>query len=189
MNSIVKMGGTLFAFSAVAALLLAGTNEITKPIIEQRDLQANNEARTQVLPGSKDFKEIDKSEYSSANAPTVKEVFQGIDGSNEIGYTIKTSPKGYGGDIELTIGISKDGKIMGVNVGNNTETPGLGAKAADPAFKDQYKGKEVSTPIEVEKSGVASGNKVKAISGATITSNAVTDGVNEAIEIYNAVNK
>ena len=188
MNSMIKVGGTLLAFSAAAALLLAGTNQLTAPVIEQRNIAASNAARKEVLPVAKDFKQVDAAKYSSAGASTVTEVFEGTDGSNTVGYTIKANPSGYGGAVELTIGINKDGKIMGVSVGNNTETPGLGAKAADPAFNGQYKGKEAK-PLEVIKSGSPADNQIKAISGATITSKAVTDGVNEAIQVFEAVNK
>lgn len=188
MNSIVKTAGTLFGFCAVAALLLAGTNEMTAPIIAQRNADASKAARIAVLPGAKDFKEVNPSEYKSAGAATVGEVFEGLDGSNEVGYTIKSEPSGYGGKIELTIGIGKDGKITGVNVGNNSETPGLGAKSQEPAFYGQYKGKEAKE-LEVIKSGNPSGNQIKAISGATITSKAVTSGVNDAIKVFDVLNK
>lgn len=188
MNSMFKIGGTLLAFCAVSALLLAGTDQITAPVIEQRNEKANNEARVQVLPEAKDFKEVDNSSYKSAGVETISEVFEGANGSDEIGYTIKSKPSGYGGEIELTIGINKDGKITGVNVGNNTETPGLGAKAADPAFNGQYKGKEAKE-LEVIKSGSPGENQIKAISGATITSKAVTNGVNDAIKVFDALNK
>lgn len=188
MNSMVKIGGTLFGFTAVAALLLAGTNQITAPVIEQRNEKANNEARIEVLPGANEFNQVEPSEYKSAGATTVEEVFEGVNGSNEVGYTIKSQPSGYGGGIELTIGISKDGKITGVNVGNNSETPGLGAKSKDPAFTGQYKGKEAKE-LEVIKSGTPKDNQIKAISGATITSKAVTSGVNDAIKVFDVLNK
>lgn len=188
MNSMFKIGGTLFVFCAVSALLLAGTDQITAPVIEQRNEKANNEARVQVLPEAKDFKEVDNSSYKSAGVDTISEVFEGANGSDEIGYTIKSKPSGYGGEIELTIGISKDGKITGVNVGNNSETPGLGAKATDPAFHGQYNDKDAKE-LEVIKSGSPGENQIKAISGATITSKAVTNGVNDAIKVFDALNK
>ncbi|WAW14304.1 RnfABCDGE type electron transport complex subunit G [Peptostreptococcus equinus] len=182
MNSMAKIGGTLLAFSAVAALLLAGTNQMTAPTIEQRNLAASNQARMQVLPSAKEFKKIDASKYKSAGVSTVSEVYQGDDG----GFTVKAAPGGYGGPVEITIGIAKDGKITGVAIGNNTETPGLGAKAADPVFNGQYKGK-AAKEIKVIKSGTPKDNEIKAISGATITSKAVTSGVNEAIKVFDVL--
>ena len=95
-----------------------------------------------------------------------------------IGYTIKTSPKGYGGAVEVMVGISTDGKITGVDIGNHSETPGLGSKASDPAFKDQYLDKDVANSLLVVKGSVNNDNEISAISGATITSNGVTSGEN-----------
>lgn len=188
MNSAVKIGGTLFAFSAIAALLLAGTNQITSPIIEQLNIKSNNEARMEVIPQAKDFKEVAADKYKEANPTTVSEVYEAADGSNTVGYTVKVNPSGYGGTVEVTVGISTEGKITGVKIGNNSETPGLGAKSQEPEFYEQYKGKDAKT-LEVVKSGSAGENQIKAISGATITSNAVTSGVNEAIQVFDVLNK
>ena len=102
-----------------------------------------------------------------------------------IGYTIKTSSKGYGGAIELMVGISKDSKITGVEIGNHSETPGLGSKATEPMFKNQYVDKDVSNSLLVVKGSANNDNEISAISGATITSNGVTSGVNAAMKIYN----
>lgn len=188
MNSLIKLGGTLFAFCAIAALFLAGTNEITAPIIAKRNEVANNQARIDVLPGAKEFKKIESDKYKDAGASTVTEVFEGDASGKKVGYTIKSTPSGYGGPIELTIGISEDGKITGVNVGNSNETPGLGAKAKELAFNGQYKGKEAKA-LEVIKAGNPTGNQIKAISGATITSKAVTSGVNDAIKVFESLKK
>lgn len=181
---MAKIGATLFLFSAIAAGLLAGTNQMTAPTIERRNIAASNKARMEVLPSAKEFKKVDEAKYKSAGAETVAEVYQGDDG----GYTVKAAPGGYGGPIELTIGISKDGKVTGVAVGNNTETPGLGAKAADPEFNGQYKDK-AAKEMKVIKSGTPKDNEIKAISGATITSKAVTSGVNDAIKVFDVLNK
>lgn len=186
--SMFKMGGTLFCFCAVSALLLAGFNQMTAPVIAQRTEKANNEARMQVLPQAKEFKAVDEAKIKAAGIDTVTEVFEGIEGSDVVGYTIKSNPKGYGGPIALTIGIDKEGKITGVNVGDNQETPGLGAKATEDSFKGQYTGKEAK-PLEVLKSGSPAENQIKAISGATITSKAVTSGVNDAITVFDTLNK
>ena len=119
------------------------------------------------------------------NSDIVLEVYEGIKDGQVIGYTIKTSSKGYGGAIELMVGISKDGKITGVEIGNHSETPGLGSKATEPMFKNQYVDKDVSNSLLVVKGSANNDNEISAISGATITSNGVTSGVNAAMKIYN----
>ena len=180
MKDILKLGITLFAICAVAALVLGVTNNITAPVIEERNIQASNEARKIVLSEADEFKELD-----GMNSDIVLEVYEGIKDGQVIGYTIKTSSKGYGGVIELMVGISKDSKITGVEIGNHTETPGLGSKATEPMFKNQYVDKDVSNSLLVVKGSANNDNEISAISGATITSNGVTSGVNAAMKIYN----
>lgn len=186
MNSIAKLGATLFAICAVAALALGFTNKITAPIIEERNIQANNESRQIVLPNANEFKKMDDSVFNQTSVKDlVAEVYEGLDGSEVIGYTVKTLPKGYGGEIEIIVGFSKDGKITGINIGSMSETPGLGSKAAEPTFKDQFNDKAANT-LSVVKGKVSNETDIQAISGATITSTAVTNGVNAAIEVYNS---
>lgn len=180
MKDILKLGVTLFAICAVAALVLGVTNNITAPVIEERNIQASNEARKIVLSEADEFKELD-----GMNSDIVLEVYEGIKDGQVIGYTIKTSSKGYGGAIELMVGISKDSKITGVEIGNHSETPGLGSKATEPMFKNQYVDKDVLNSLLVVKGSTNNDNEISAISGATITSNGVTNGVNAAMKIYN----
>lgn len=180
MKDILKLGVTLFAICEVAALVLGVTNNITAPVIEERNIQASNEARKIVLSEADEFKELD-----GMNSDIVLEVYEGIKDGQVIGYTIKTSSKGYGGAIELMVGISKDGKITGVEIGNHSETPGLGSKATEPMFKNQYVDKDVLNSLLVVKGSTNNDNEISAISGATITSNGVTNGVNAAMKIYN----
>lgn len=179
MKDIFKLGSILFLICAVAALLLSVTNNITEPVIKERNIQANNESRKEVLKEAEEFKQLD-----NVKANLVEEVYQGLKGNEVVGYTIKTAPKGYGGKVEVMIGISKDGKITGVKVGNHSETPGLGSKASEPTFKDQFNGKSTEKPLMVVKGSASNDNDIAAISGATITSNAVTSGVNAAINLY-----
>ncbi len=180
MKDILKLGVTLFAICAVAALVLGVTNNITAPIIEKRNIQASNESRQIVLSDANEFKQLE-----GINSDIVVEVYEGLKDGEVIGYTIKTSPKGYGGAVEVMVGISTDGKITGVDIGNHSETPGLGSKAAEPAFKEQYLNKDVANSLLVVKGSTSNDNEISAISGATITSNGVTSGVNAAMKIYN----
>lgn len=82
------------------------------------------------------------------------------------------------------VGITADGNISGVKIGNHSETPGLGSKASEPTFKDQFKGKGTDKSLTVVKGNASNDNDIAAISGATITSKAVTSGVNAAIDLY-----
>ncbi|QZY56593.1 RnfABCDGE type electron transport complex subunit G [Crassaminicella profunda] len=182
MKEIAKLGMILFIIAAVAATILGYTNDITKGPIEEQMIQANTKARQIVLSDATDFEEVEKSEYEGYE--NIVEVYKGLKDGEVVGYTIKTNPNGYGGAVEVMIGLGTDEVITGVNIGNHSETPGLGAKASGE-FKDQYNGKSTNTDVNVIKSGTPKDNEVMAISGATITSKAVTKGVNSALKLFN----
>ncbi len=185
MSKTIKVVGTLFVICIVAAACLALTNQVTAPIIKNRDIQANNELRQMVLPEAKEFKQIDAKGFKADKGGLTQEVYEGSNGGKVVGYTIKTQPSGYGGKFDMIIGISKDGKITGVDMANMQETAGLGAKAADEDFKGQYKGKGTDKDLVVAKGSAKGDNEILAISGATITSTATVNGVNAAIEVFN----
>ena len=185
-KDMFKLGLNLLIISAVAALLLALTNSVTASTIAQRNEQANAEARKLVLESAQDFEQVKDAKTDNSKGVEVSEIYEAKDASgNTVGYTLKVLPSGYGGTIELMVGIdSANGQVSGINVVSNSETAGLGAKATDPEFSDQYKGKPLEE-LSVLKNGTPGDTEIKAISGATITSTAVTNGVDAAIEVYN----
>ena len=185
-KDMFKLGLNLLIISAVAALLLALTNSVTASTIAQRNEQANAEARKLVLESAQDFEEVKDAKTDNSKGVEVSEIYEAKDASgNTVGYTLKVLPSGYGGTIELMVGIdSAKGQVSGINVVSNSETAGLGAKSTDPEFSDQYKGKPLEE-LSVLKNGTPGDAEIKAISGATITSTAVTNGVDAAIEVYN----
>lgn len=184
MKEISRLGIILLIITSISAVVLGFTNQVTLPAIQAQAEKAGNEARAEILPAAKQFRLVEGQDFG----PVVSEVYEGLD-QEVVGYTIKTIPtSGYGGAIEVTVGISIDGNITGVNIGNHAETPGLGAKASGE-FKDQYSGKTGEKALEVIKSGEPADNQIVAISGATITSKAVTEGVNEALRIYSEILK
>ena len=185
-KDMFKLGLNLLIISAVAALLLALTNSVTASTIAQRNEQANAEARKLVLESAQDFEQVKDVKTDNSKGVEVSEIYEAKDASgNTVGYTLKVLPSCYGGTIELMVGIdSAKGQVSGINVVSNSETAGLGAKATNPEFSDQYKGKPLEE-LSVLKNGTPGDTEIKAISGATITSTAVTNGVDAAIEVYN----
>lgn len=187
MKEIMKLGALLLLICFVAATLLAVTNDVTYPkIMEQREL-ANEKSRKEVLPNAEVFEALDDASFEKiqANNEFVSEVFIGKVGDEVVGYVVKSLPKGYGGTIQIFTGLTVDGELAGVRMGSaHQETPGLGAKAETPDFYEQYNGMKTSTPIGVSKTS-QSETEIQAISGATITSSAVTAGVNYAIDAIN----
>jgi electron transport complex protein RnfG len=117
----------------------------------------------------------------------VNEVVVANAGSELKGYVITTTTHdGYSGDIQVSIGIAADGTVKGIEMLSIAETAGLGMNANTPEFKAQYAEKLVDA-FAVTKTGAAADNEIDAISGATITSNAVTNAVNTAIVYFNNV--
>ncbi len=189
MKEIMKLGIILLFICAVSAVLLAFTNGATiDKILEQRAIASEND-RKAVLPTADTFKELDADQFAplADEFDKIMEVYVGYEGETVVGYVIKTAPGGYGGAIEITTGLYNDGTIGGVRMGSNhQETPGLGAKAALPEFYDQYNGMDALAGISVVKATPGE-NQILAISGATITSDAVTTGVNMATDIFESL--
>lgn len=180
----VKMSIKLFIITVVAALALGITHAVTEEPIRLQNEQVSLEARKAVLPDAEEFVQVDLSEYRE-EYPKVVEAYQGKSGEDTVGYVFKVVTKGYGGDVELFVGIdSKEDKVKNVNIISHNETPGLGAKAAEPDFLGQYSGKPVGSPLTVVRGSATQDTQIEAITGATITSKAVTDGVNSAVELY-----
>ncbi len=188
MREIIKLGLILFIITAIAATLLAFANDATSELIAQVQEQESNKARQEVLPSAEKFTLLNESELNAIVLENnrIKEIYIGKNSADElVGYTIKTTASGYGGNIEVITGISADGNVTGMKVVSHSETPGLGANAAKPEFQAQFVGKSTSSNISVVKSA-PSDSEIQAISGATITSKAVSNGVNIAIDVFNS---
>ncbi len=171
---------SLFLICLVVAFLLAGTNELTKEPIAQFQEQKADEAKLQVCPYAVNF-----DGQEETDVPV--ELYRGFDESgNLVGYAIPSSHKGYGGEIEIMVGISIDGEITGVNILSINETPGLGMNATKENFRNQFLG-EVPDGGFSAKSEDASKRKIDALTGATITSEAVSQAVNKAIDVYRSL--
>lgn len=177
-NAIVRMGLVLLLVCAAAGLLLGLVYESTKDLIADKKESVNQAAYQKVLP---DAGELTKLEIPQSEQADILEVYEA-----QNGYAIKIMAKGYAGDdLEMAVGIDKDGIVTGVTIISHAETPGLGAKASEEAFLDQYKGKTVETDLTVTKTGAVSETEIDAITGATKTTNGVTAGVNRAFMYYN----
>ena len=166
--AVAKPTLILTAICTIVTLLLAMTNMLTTDKIAANAAQKAADSRKKVL-AAQDYKQLDKdgAVYGAYDA----------DG-NLIGVVITTQSSGYGGKIEVMTGIKPNGEVSGVNILSMEETPGLGAKGKEDSFLKQYKGFDRSN-LAVSKDG----GEINALSGATITSRAITKAVNEAIEI------
>ncbi|SNX53142.1 RnfABCDGE type electron transport complex subunit G [Thermoanaerobacterium sp. RBIITD] len=196
-NDILKTGITLLLITGIAAIVLGFFNYITeKPIAKQKE-NTNMEAMKAVLKADQ-YTKIDLSKYNfkfdtsgdpklSPDPKLIEEINEGKSGGNVSGYVIKVAPQGFSGPVEEMIGIDKEGKITGITIVNQSETPGLGAKSIDPNWNRQYKDKKTDKDLTVVKTAPSQDNQIQAITGATITSKAVTKGVNTAIEAFKVI--
>lgn len=180
---MVKLALILFAITAVVALLLSTVNEMTKgPIAAQKEA-AFNSAMSKVLPAESYDKLENISDYKLDE--TVREIYIANNANNQVGYCVKTAPRGFGGEISMIVGVDMDGKVTQVNVVGMTETPGLGTKAKDEKFLSQFTGK--GDDVAVTTSTSPKGNEISAVTGATISSKAVTAGVQAALGAVNTI--
>ena len=193
MNKIVKNTLILTAITVVSGLLLGIVYNVTKEPIAQAQENTKQEAYMAVLTDASSFETVDFDAESALSllsengytSDTITEVAEGKDDSGEtIGYVISVqSSEAYDGTLDLSVGIGSDGTVKGVEMLSISETAGLGMKADEAEFKDQYKDKNVES-FSVTKTGEDGDNMIDAISGATITSNAVTNAVNSALVYY-----
>ena len=188
-KEIIKVGAILFVITALAAAVLGFVNSKTAPLIAENNVIKEQTALKAVMPDATWFEEVDywHDDYvgfdgisligMEGEANVVKAYYAATD-KEPVGVIVITETTGYDVGIQTVTGVDEDLKVTGVEIISMNETPGLGAKASDASFRSQYTGK--SGNIGVSKSG-ATDTDIQAISGATKTSNGVTEGVNTAL--------
>lgn len=194
MKEMMKNTGILLAITLIAGLLLGLVYQVTKEPIAEQEAKAKQEACQEVFADAASFEAVelaapDASSWSGEGygQETIDEVMMASDSAGSVlGYVVTvTTKEGYGGDIQFTMGIRLDGTVNGISLLSISETAGLGMRA-DEVLKPQFAGKQVEK-FEYTKSGAASDSQIDAISGATITTNAVTNGVNAGLYYFQTV--
>ena len=195
MNKIIKNTIILTVITLVSGVALGAVYEITKAPIANAQEEAKQEAYKQVFEDADSFDdlEVDAKEAAEAvkaagvdDGAEINEAVEAKQGGETIGYVITaTDPNGYGGDIQVSVGIQNDGTVNGIAILSINETAGLGMKASEPEFYEQYSGKQTDH-FYVSKDG-GEGEQIDAISGATITTRAVTGAVNASLGYYQNV--
>ena len=185
MNKIVKNAFVLMAFSLVLGFVLGAVYKITEGPIAEATLRKEMEAYKVVFENADTFKEItvdaaaaEKVMADGSFPDTINKAFEAVDASgNKIGYVVQLTTKdGYSGGIVMVVGITVDGVVNGYSVTAHSETSGLGTKAFDPAYADQFKGVAADQV-----------SNIATISGATLTSTAVKNAINAAVAYANSL--
>ncbi len=192
----------LFIITLIAGILLGAVYMITKDRIAAASEQATNEAYKAVYQGA-DFESNDEltkkveafqseltagkkddDKFSYTDVQLMEARTASVDGS-QAGYVVKTSGKGYGGAVIITLGINNEGEVLGIQILDaSNETPGLGQNSTKEDWNGQYVGATADKTLDVVKDGSGSKDNgtINAISGATITSKAVTRAVNASLK-------
>ena len=168
---ILRLALTLLIITGCVAAALAGVNALTKPEIDRLNAEKTQKAIEAVLPGGYESQITDYADETKL----VSKVYKGANG-----YAFEVTPGGFDNTITMMVGIGNDGKVLGISIGSHTETAGLGAVAAAKTsageqFRGQFAGKSGSVAVDKD------GGEIGAITGATITSRAVCEGVNAAL--------
>lgn len=196
MNKIVKDAMLLTIITLIAGISLGFVYEITKNPIDVAKNNAKQKAYQSVFESADTFEEIKFNEEEAKailkKAGYEKDVIDGYASAldaqgKKIGYVISvTSQEGYAGDISFSIGVSMDGTVQGIEILSISETAGLGMKAKTPEFKGQFEGKAVEA-FKYTKDGAEEESEIDALSGATITTNAMTNGMNAGLAFFRSL--
>ena len=178
MKHILKPGLLLFVIAAVSTASLALTHNLTlEPIANQRR-RTQERTLQAVMPQATAFRI-----FSEESSGSIVRIFECLDGEDIIGYVAELASDGYSGSISMMVGFSKaENALTGMRIMKHSETPGLGDLAAKEQFYRGFDGRALE-PLRVAK-GTAGNNEIQAITAATITTRAVVDAVNEAIEWF-----
>lgn len=174
MNKYLRMVLVLIIISMFSGGVLALSYGITNPIILEQEKQAQERAVLRVIPGAVNIEMIEKEGIS---------FFIGKDDQGEKkGIAFKAQGIGFDGPIDIMVGYNpKEGKLLGIDILSMTETPGLGSRVAEEAFKNQFLGKSVEDSFTVKED-------VEIVTGATISSRGVAEGIkstlNQVLEIF-----
>ena len=169
-NNIFKIALNLILTCLVSGLIIGCVYYITGPIAKVKAEQMKQDSMRALVPDAEKFAEV----------PGEKDTYFAQKDGKTIAYVIPTEPKGYGGPIKLLTAVSFDGSVMDYTMLEHNETPGLGDNASKPKFRGQFKGKKLDH-LEVTKDPSKT-DLIQAMTGATISSRAVTRGVKEAVE-------
>jgi len=179
-NKIVKMVLVLSITGAVSGGILAQVFHFADPLIQENRKKELREAIFVVLSEAKDYTTLEK-----GNDKEKIVVYKGIDADGKlVGIAFIADGGGFQGNIRIMVGLSTDYlKLKGIKVLEQNETPGLGNRIKEPAFEDQFRGLEIKPKVEyIKYRKPEKPNQIQAITGATISSEAVVKNINNAVE-------
>lgn len=178
MKENFKLGAILLIITSIAGLLLGFANDLTKEAILENS-KLNKEDLKVIMPQAESIEDS-----GIAGTETVTEIFKAKNGSEEVGYVFKVTTKGFHGPVDLVVAISNEDVITGMKVMAHSETPGLGARIVEEEFRTRFNNLPTVEDIAMVKTAPAKDNEVSAITGATVSSNAIGSAVTDALRFY-----
>ena len=167
---ILRLTVTLLLITAVVAGLLGFVNYLTEDKIAAGQREKAKNAMQEVLPA-------ENYELLEASAEGINAVYR----ADDLGYVVDVTVNGFGGAINMMVGVDAEGRVAGVSIVSHSETASLGANCTREDFRSQFSGAEGTLAVTKD------GGSVEALTGATVTSRAVTSGVNLAVEFVKGV--
>jgi len=166
---IGKLTGTLLGICAVVALLLGIVNSLTEPVIRKMQEEKTAAAMAQVLAA-------DDYRAKTVSHENVSAMYEAVSGGEVVGHVVEVTTNGFGGAINMVVGVDMEGKVTGVSVIKDTETANLGTKVTrTQSVLDRFIG--LGGTITVN----SGENRFDGVTGATVSSKAVAEGVNTAL--------
>lgn len=170
---VLRLTLTLFLITTIVAGLLGLVNYVTADTIAEQIAQKAENAMRQVLEADS-YEPLDVPEESAVTAAYR---------AGDRGYVVRVAPNGFGGAIDMMVGVDVSGAVTGVAIVSQSETASLGANCTREDFRAQFTGKAGTLSVSKD------GGEIEALTGATVTSRAVTEGVNTALEFVQEVLK
>ena len=178
LKNIIIPTVALFVICLVCTLLLALANNVTAPLIADLAEKTEIESRMKVLGSATSFEEGKGDGFTYVTGLN--------DAKGVEGYVFVTTTKSYGGDLQVMTGVDTEGKVTGVEILSISDTAGLGMNAQKQEFRDEFEGRTSGLTVQ-KNTANPDNNEVLALTGATITSNAVAAAVNQALANYEAI--
>jgi electron transport complex protein RnfG len=168
-DSILKIGGNLAMTCILSGAVIAGTYAVTAPVAAQQAINLKAKAMQELVPEGQKFEPVaGKADWYAA-----------LKDGKTIAYIVPAEGKGYGGAIKMVAAVTPEGKAIDFKILAHNETPGLGDNASKDSFRKQFKGKEAADLTVVK---TPTDKNIQAMTGATITSKAVTLSIQKAVE-------
>ncbi|SMB81015.1 electron transport complex protein RnfG [Desulfonispora thiosulfatigenes DSM 11270] len=181
MREVIKLGLFLLSVCVLVGFSTSYVNELTKPIILEKERVTQEEGLKEVFVNADEIKDETEKYLESTENSVIKQVNVALKEGKQLGAIYLVEPRGYSSNLKILVGFDiANREITNIKVLSQAETPGLGAQVEEAWFAERFKGKSAKEDLEIVKNPAKEDNEIEAITASTITSKAVAHGVNEA---------